>query len=442
MLQRIQGRPDPGKARVKLCDAHFPEPFAAGLEYSSPARGSWNIVHTGMLLPESHQIYVCAAGCLRGVILTAAEMGEMQRFSTIAVREHNVLEGNMEELLIEGVTDILNRLPAHPRAILLFTACIHYFMGTDLPMVYAELRRRFPAIDFADCYMDPIMRKTGLTAEQSCRKQLYSLLKPQPLEEKSANIIGSNLPLLESSDIIQLLHRAGYRLRDITHCKTYEEYQEMACSRLNLYIDPTAHIAAEALAQRLGQKMLYLPVSYDYEEIQSCLNKLCTAIGLPVADYAKERAACETSLSETQNLIGQTPLALDYSLTFRPFSLARLLLAHGFHLIRIYADTIGEDDEKDFYWLQQHHPDLELYATKHANMRLLERHTSEKLLALGQKAAYFNATPYFVNFVETGGLYGFDGILRLMALMQEAFQVPKDTKKLVQQKGWGCHCCL
>ncbi|MBO5689928.1 MAG: hypothetical protein J6S73_08345, partial [Lentisphaeria bacterium] len=62
---------------IAIRDALFPAPFASGLEYSPPARGMWNIVHTGMLIPESHQIFICARGCLRGVILTAAEMNAM-----------------------------------------------------------------------------------------------------------------------------------------------------------------------------------------------------------------------------------------------------------------------------------------------------------------------------------------------------------------------------
>ena len=66
-------------AIVKMKDAQFPSPFAGGLEYSSPARGTWNIVHTGMLVPEAHEIFVCAASCLRGVVLTAAEMNAMDR---------------------------------------------------------------------------------------------------------------------------------------------------------------------------------------------------------------------------------------------------------------------------------------------------------------------------------------------------------------------------
>ena len=56
---------------------------SSGLEFNSPAHGNWNIVHTGMLLPESIQIYVCADNCLRGVVLTAAAMPAAARFSFV-----------------------------------------------------------------------------------------------------------------------------------------------------------------------------------------------------------------------------------------------------------------------------------------------------------------------------------------------------------------------
>lgn len=59
---------------IPFQDAAWPLPFVPGLEYNSPAHGTWNIVHMGMLLPGSHQIYVCGANCNRGVILTASEM--------------------------------------------------------------------------------------------------------------------------------------------------------------------------------------------------------------------------------------------------------------------------------------------------------------------------------------------------------------------------------
>ena len=71
MLKRVFD-PDAPETAVRVANAEFPAPFRSGLEYGAPARGPWNIVHVGMLIPESHQIYVCAQGCLRGVVLTAA----------------------------------------------------------------------------------------------------------------------------------------------------------------------------------------------------------------------------------------------------------------------------------------------------------------------------------------------------------------------------------
>ena len=75
---------------VLLKDIDFGAPFYEGLQYNAPARGVWNIVHTGMLIPEAHQVYVCAQGCLRGVILTAAEMNATTRMSWVALREEDM----------------------------------------------------------------------------------------------------------------------------------------------------------------------------------------------------------------------------------------------------------------------------------------------------------------------------------------------------------------
>ena len=184
MLKRIGAEFDKQGAAICIKDACFPAPFTSGLEYSAPARGTWNIVHTGMLMPEAHEIFVCAAGCLRGVVLTAAEMNAANRFSTVAIRENNVTDGDMEELIIDGVTDILNKLPVKPRAVMVYTSCVHHFIGCDLKMVYAALREKFPDVYFTDCYMNPIMRKSGLTPDQLMRRQLYSLLREEEKEPK------------------------------------------------------------------------------------------------------------------------------------------------------------------------------------------------------------------------------------------------------------------
>ena len=216
MLKKIERMDvDESCAAVRIADAKFPAPFRSGLEYSAPARGTWNIVHTGMLVPEGHEIFVCAASCLRGVVLTAAEQGTSDRFSTIAVRENNLLDGDMEQLIIDGVGDILSKLPKRPPAVLLYTSCVHHFTGCDLKLVYRRLREKYPDVDFTDCYMNPIMRKSGLTPDQLMRRQLYSLLKKQPLDQKSVNIIGNDFATLPTSELVTIVKEGGYTLREI-----------------------------------------------------------------------------------------------------------------------------------------------------------------------------------------------------------------------------------
>ena len=434
---------------VRIADADFPAPFRSGLEYSSPARGTWNIVHTGMLIPGAHEIYVCAAGCLRGVVLTAAEMGTMDRFSTVAIRENNLLDGDLEDLVIEGVTDILNKLPNRPPAVLVYTSCIHHFTGVDLDMIYAELRSRFPDIDFTDCYMNPIMRKSGLTPDQLMRSRLYMLLHERAIDPKAVAIIGSDLPTDMDSDLMKMLKGAGLKVHEITSCKTYEEYQEMAESSVYISYYPDAAPGGDMLAERLGGTHYALRFSFDYDEIDETFAGLAEILGIEPRsrdEIAALRAECERDLQETKDLIGNTPVSIDYTFSPRPLGLAKLLLDHGINVTRVYVDGIPAGDKAAFGQLQKSHPDLMLYPTVHAGMRFARTANMEarsgKILAVGQKAAAFEETPHFVNVVEGGGMIGYEAIIRTCRLMREAFTVEKKVRELVEVKGLGCEVCL
>ena len=58
------------------------------------------------------------------------------------------MDGDMEEMMIEGVEDILNRLPRHPRAVLLYTSCVHHFIGCDLNSCIPEIEGEVPGCGF------------------------------------------------------------------------------------------------------------------------------------------------------------------------------------------------------------------------------------------------------------------------------------------------------
>lgn len=433
---------DPSGVVVRIRDAAFPAPFLSELEFNAPVHGTWNIVHTGMLIPGAHQIYVCADNCMRGVVLTAAEMNAADRFSFVIVKEKDLLMDNLETITIEGVSDVIERLPQKPKVVLLFTVCLHHFVGCDLKLVYDRLGKRFPDICFVRCFMDPIMRKNGLTPDQKMRKSMYDPLRPLPENEKSVSLIGSDLALDETSDLVRMIRNNGYEFREIPNCRTYEEYLKLAESKVFLVCYPSALYGAKVLANRLNKKLLYLPACFGYEEIKAHLDAVSEALDIEKIHAKEQIEKCERALSGALKVIGDTPVVIDYTFHPRPLGLARILLSHGFAVDTVYLDAVSGEEKEDFDWLVQNAPDLKLAATVQVKMRVLPRDRKDKVLALGQKAAWFSGTPHFVNLVEGAGLYGYDGICRLTERMVEAYREEKDTADLVVRKGWGCECCL
>ena len=442
MLKRIQTPVTTEGAVIPVSQASYPAPFASELEFNAPVHGTWNIVHIGMLVAESQQIYVCAANCMRGVILTAAEMNASDRFSYVILEEQDLVEGTVEEITIEGVADVIEKLPRHPRAVMLFTVCLHHFLGCDIPHIYEQLRGRFPDIDFCECYMDPIMQKGGLTPDQKLRRSMYQLLRPRPAKEKTVTLLGSDFAIDQTGDLAVLLRENGYELRQITECDTYEDFLALAEAELFLSVYPAARYGAAENAKRLGRAHLYLPQCFGYEEISAHLNLLSDALHLPAFDAEAGVAAAEAALAETKTLVGDAPIAIDGTVHPRPLGLARLLLEHGFRVKAVYLDAISGEEKGDFHWLQHNAPELLLRATIQVKARVLPRGGGEKVLAVGQKAAWFENTPYFVNMVQGAGLWGFDGICRLCALMRQAFLEEKNTEDLVPRKGLGCESCV
>ena len=195
---------------------------------------------------------------------------------------------------------------------------------------------KFPAVDFTDCYMNPIMRKSGLTPDQLMRRQLYSLLRPTDTADEGVNILGCNLPTDKSSDLVRLIEKSGHFLRDITLCRSYDEYQEMARSGLSLSYLPPARAGGDTLAQRLGRPHLYLPLRYGSGEIRQNMDALARALGTDYDGGAQEEQAAMDALRQAARHLGDIPIAIDYTATPAPLGLARLLLSHGFTVRRIF----------------------------------------------------------------------------------------------------------
>lgn len=425
---------------VRIADADPAHLFPAGLEYNPPARGMWNIVQMGMLIPGAHQVYGCAQGCLRGVCLTAAEMNALDRLSWISLTEEDMFNGTLEQSLVDGVSEIVTQLDPHPPVVLLFLSCMHLFAGCDFDAVIADLSDAFPDICFVDCYMTPTMRESVPPVVQTCR-QMYTPLKALPKNPKAVGIVGNDRPTDENSELLKILRGAGFAVRDLTLCKTYDEYLQLADASLNLTYIPTAHAAGELLTERFETPCLHLPNSFDYDKIADNYRTLCDALGITCPDFRAEISAAEQALDMLKQEIGGIAVAVDYTAVTQPFSLAALLCQHGINVKYVIADTVGEDAAA-FRWLQENRPELLIYAPANVNMLHQHEQAAEPVLAIGQKVAYYFASDHFVNLILNGGYYGFSGICKIAELTAEAYRTGKDRRTVLRHKGYGCASCL
>lgn len=430
-------KPDTNKSTIRVGDIENQAPFPAGIEYSCPARGNWTIAHSPMLVPGGHMIYIGASACLRGVVLSAAEYEGLDRFSMVMVEDNDILSGDMEELMIEGITDILNKLERKPTCVMPFSGCIHHFMGVDFDYVYDELRQRFPDVDFVSCHMIPTMKKTDYTAEEMTRRLIYESWAVLPLDDKSINLIGSNELISKDSEYYRMLKAAGYTIREIADCYDYEEYKQMGSSFMNIYSMPVARYACEFLAEKHGQKPFYLPCSFDFNEIESGIKALAAELGLDMPDLTEDKNRAIEAMKHAKDIIGDTKIAIDYLSSPRYMGLAKLLTEFGFNVTEIYGDAIAADDMDAVHWLKDNAPDILFKATVNFRGRFYDR-DREPFLAIGQKAAYFTGTDRFVNMIENNGLHGYSGIAKLAELMIQAFNEPKDVKPIISVKAWGC----
>lgn len=441
MLKQITREVDREGAIVRVADAGYPLPFARELEFNAPAHGNWNIVHIGMLVPEAHEIYVGSDNCMRGVVMTAAEMNALDRYSTVMLEEEDILEGNLEDVTIEGVSSVIEKLPYRPRAVEVFLVCLHHFLGSDTDRIYGELEERFPDIDFIRCWMDPIMQKTGLTPEQKDRKAILDPIQPLPVNPKSINVLGGDLVMSQHNDIARLLQENDYLVRQLSTCQNYDEFLQMGESFLNLCYYPSGDYAVRMMRKRLNRDYLYLPSDYNYEAIDSHLRGLTDRLGVKEADTSRWREESEKALKKAKEVVGSMPISIDYMSVPHPLGLARILLEHDFAVKTVYLDAITAEEETDFRWLQKNAPEMELASTMNVKMRIMPR-GQEPILAIGPKAAWLGGTSHFVNMIENGGSWGYGSVVNIAEEMIRAMNEEKDTRDLVPRKGLGCASCI
>lgn len=411
--------------------------FLEGLLYSNPCRGLWNIVHLATQVPGSHQIYVCPTSCLRGVVLTTAEMGVFDRLSTITVGEDNILDGDLEERILDGTRKILNTLKRKPTVVFIFTSCIHHFMAANYQRVYKILRQEYPTISFVDAYMDPIMRKK--TPPLPClQRQIYRVLQPTELKENQCNFI-DNWFYPKNNDLYDHLLENRIIVKDLSQQNSYESYLKMNQSAVNFSFHRFGKLACNDMFYRLKQQSLYLSNVFEYDKIDEDMDRACELMHIPKkskVQIIKDRKETEDIMNHLSFLLKDTMISIDQSAIENPLSLALFLERHCIKVHSIFLDSLQED-ENLLNQLIKINLKIKIYSIESCVMRQIQRDSSN-IVAIGQQAAYFLNTPHFVDIIFQASMYGYKGIQYLCSLIEDAYIESNDIQTIVSHKGWRC----
>ena len=401
------------------------------LHYTSPAHGGWGVVRTGMLVPESYQLFVCPFACGRHGAIGAAVEGLKDRISYLFVDQSDIIDG-YDDLIISKVPEYLSLIaPKRPKVLFIFGSCLDDLIGTDRDSIIEDLSRKYEDIIFRFCTMNPISLDSKSPPPVTMQRNMYSLLEADGPKRKAVNIIGNLDDVHMDSDLRSFLAYGGYEVNHISEKKTFADFRAMGRSSFNLVIAPQGLFAAREMEERLGIPFAFLPVSYEPEAISASYEKLASLLGIEGYDHSQEKAVAETETERTLNAVKDYPIAIDQAGVMRPYATAKALVGFGFNVRMILSHKELPSEAEEARWIRDNHPEIdEIDPLEHKRAKI--RDILPECISIGAEGAYITGSVHPVDITWDAGLYGWHGLSLLMGRIRQAYEGCASLEKLIR----------
>ena len=415
------------------------------LEYTCPSHGGWGMVRTGMLIPESHQLFVCPSACGRHGALGAIQQGYKNRLSYLYLEESDIISG-YDAAICEAVGELLERLQKRPKVLIVFVSCLDDLIGTDCDAVMEELSQRYPDIQFRMGHMNPISTNSDEPPLVSIWKNVYSLMESSQQEKKlGVNMLGNYVPIHEESEIFEVLANFNMKLYHVGNCTTYEELRDMGNNCLNLLVAAPVEKIAKQLKKTQGIEYVKAHVAYDLEKIKANYQLIFERLKEmgKIADtkesldgfqeiLRKSEEKAVAAIWAAKEKVGNKKLYIDYSAFAEPFAAAKFFYQEGFNIQRVYAKDIDETDE-NYQWLLKETQVEIIKVNKHDIVNKWKK--TDDSISIGMEAAYVSGSRYVVPVFQNEGMYGFYGVCMLMKKLEDCVKEDADLQEVIHQAG-------
>ena len=404
----------------------------ATLAYNSPGAEGFGVKRAGLSVPESIMLIVAPGCCGRNTSLISSMPEYKNRFFYLEMSEPDLVTGRHLSKIPDAIREVLEFLrdggKKIPKVVMICITCVDALLGTDMDRVCRKAEDalaggEFEGIKVRPCYMYALTREGRRPPMVHVRQTIYSLLDPMEKDARSVNIIGGFAPL-ENTELKEYLTLAGIRnIRQISTCKTYEEFLQMASANFNIVIDPEARAAAEDMNKRLNIPYIELTRVYSTDKINSQYKALASVAGIDIVDSA-EKGEADEAIARLKNAYPDLKINVGECTNANAFELALSLTRMGFKVGEIYA-TLAPENFVYVKNLALLSPDTKIYCNMEPTMLYYKISQSDADVTIGKDAKFYCPDIPNVAWNQDTRPFGYQGVRDLMNKVYESLEEAK-----------------
>ena len=429
--------------RDMMSSNHLIYSSPATLSFNSPGAEGFGVKRAGLSVPGSVMLIVSPGCCGRNTSSISTMEGYENRFFYLTMDETDLVTGRHLRRIPKAVCELAAGLENKPSVIMICITCVDALLGTDMErvcrkaetMVNEELRTRSkdsgagaseedPYIRVRPCYMYALTREGRKPPMVHVRQSIYSLLEPMKKKADSVNFMGYFAPVDDKSELRDLLKQIGVRkIREVSACQDFKEFQLMAEANFNLVLNPEARPAAADLQQKLGTASIELVRLYQIDRIAAQYDAFGAALGVSF-DYGAYREEAKAAMIKFRETFPGAVFSVGEAINADPFELALALVRYGFAVKEIFG-TLTTDSYRYIRHLAVLSPDTKVYSNLTPSMLLYEESPVERgeglRIALGRDAGWYHPDWPCLQWGQDIQPFGFRGVKQFFeALLQTA----------------------
>lgn len=381
----------------------------ATLYFNSPGAKGFGVKRAGLAVPESVMLLVSPGCCGRNTSLFRSAPEYKDKFFFQLLDDTDIVTGRHLTKIPDACEEILTVLDKRPSAIMICITCVDALLGTDMERICKKVNERtgLPAVA---CYMYALTREKRLPPMAAVRTSVYSLLEPAEKRARDMNIMGFFTPLFDESELYTLMKSIGIQnIRELSRCKTFDEYKEMSHANFNLVLNPEARAAAQDIQDRLGIPFIELLRLYRPDKIHNQYKLLGNALGADIDD-SKYYENTRKTIHDFKDKYGSVCFSVGEIQNGDPLEMALMLLEEGFKVPEIFA-TIGELNFRFLKALAALSPDTKIYSNLSPTMMFYEEEKVD--MYIGSDCKYYHPDTAGIEWCDDNQPFGYDGVIKL-----------------------------